>query len=484
MPLIDFRPILQVNGVFLLILGVSMLIPALVDAYVANPDWEVFAITSGIVLFVGGVLYLGNRAQYEELSVQQAFLLTVSAWVFIPAFGALPFVYSELALSYTDAFFEAMSGLSTTGSTVITGLDGAPPGILLWRGILQWLGGVGIIVMAVAILPLLRIGGMQLFKIESFDVGDKLLPRATQLASALGLLYIALTIICAVMLWLAGMTPFEAACHSFSTIATGGFSTSDGSIGHFDSVLIDYTVTFFMVVGSLPFLLYLRVVRGNTASLFEDSQVRWFLTLLVVLISFLTFWLWLTNGYSFDEALRYTTFNVVSIMTGTGFATTDYTAWGSLAVVFFFFVMFIGGCAGSTSCGIKIFRFQVLCSLFSANIKRLLRPNGIFIPRYNGQPIDEAVAGSVLAYLFLFIVCFLILALGLSLIGLDFITAITAAGTAIANVGPAMGPIIGPSGTFQSLPDGAKWMLTFGMLLGRLELFAVLVLFSPHFWRG
>jgi len=480
--LVDFRPIWMISGVFLIIIGIGMLFPMFMDLAVSNPDWEVFALISGVVLFSGGSLYLGNRADYDEFSVQQAFLLTFVSWLLMPAFGALPFVFSELSLSYTDAYFEAMSGISTTGSTVITGLDGAPPGILLWRSMLQWFGGVGIIVMAVAILPILQIGGMQLFKIESFDVSDKLLPRATQLASALSLLYIALTIICAVTFWLVGMTPFEAVNHSFTTIATGGFSTSDGSIGHFDSALIDYTVAFFMIVGSLPFLLYLRLLRGQIGGIYHDSQVRWFIALVVLLIAMMVFWVWANNVYNFQDALRYTTFNVISILTGTGYATTDYTRWGAMPVMVFFFIMFIGGCAGSTSCGIKIFRFQVLVSMSAAHFKKLLRPNGIFIPRYNGGAIDESVTGSVMSYLFLFVVCFVLLALCLALTGLDFVTAVSGAGTAMANVGPALGPIIGPSGTFQELPDVSKWLLTFGMLLGRLELFAVLVLFSPKFW--
>lgn len=480
--MVDFRPIWMISGVFLIIIGIGMLFPMFMDLAVSNPDWEVFALISGVVLFSGGSLYLGNRADYDEFSVQQAFLLTFVSWLLMPAFGALPFVFSELSLSYTDAYFEAMSGISTTGSTVITGLDGAPPGILLWRSMLQWFGGVGIIVMAVAILPILQIGGMQLFKIESFDVSDKLLPRATQLASALSLLYIALTIICAVTFWLVGMTPFEAVNHSFTTIATGGFSTSDGSIGHFDSALIDYTVAFFMIVGSLPFLLYLRLLRGQIGGIYHDSQVRWFIALVVLLIAMMVFWVWANNVYNFQDALRYTTFNVISILTGTGYATTDYTRWGAMPVMVFFFIMFIGGCAGSTSCGIKIFRFQVLVSMSAAHFKKLLRPNGIFIPRYNGGAIDESVTGSVMSYLFLFVVCFVLLALCLALTGLDFVTAVSGAGTAMANVGPALGPIIGPSGTFQELPDVSKWLLTFGMLLGRLELFAVLVLFSPKFW--
>jgi len=461
-----------------------MLFPALVDVAVDNPDWQVFAICSALVMFIGGLLFLTSRGEDEELSVQQAFILTVSTWVVIPTFGALPFVFSDLSLSYTDAFFEAMSGLSTTGSTVITGLDGAPPGILLWRALLQWFGGVGIIIMAVIILPFLRVGGMQLFKIGAFETSEKVLPRAAQLGIAISLIYVGLTIICGVALWAAGMSAFEAVSHSFTTIATGGFSTTDGSIGHFDSALIDYIIVLFMIIGSMPFILYLKMVQGHSLILWRDSQVRWFLALLVLLIALLSLWRWSGNDQGMLEVLRYTIFNVVSILTGTGFTTADYTTWGALAVTIFFFIMFIGGCAGSTSCGVKIFRLQIMVSMVVAHLKHILRPNGIFIPRYNDVPIKDDVMGSVISYLFLFLVCFLILTLGLSLTGLDFITAISGAGTAIANVGPALGPIIGPTGTFQPLPDTAKWFLSMGMLMGRLELFAVLILFSPQFWRA
>ena len=280
------------------------------------------------------------------------------------------------------------------------------------------------------------------------------------------------------------MSIFEATCHAFTTIATGGYSTSDGSIGHFNSALIDYIIVLFMIIGSMPFILYLKMVQGHSLVLWRDSQVRWFLALLVVLIAIISLWRWSDNQQGIIDVVRYTTFNVVSILTGTGFATADYTAWGSLAVVFFFFMMFIGGCAGSTSCGIKIFRLQVLVIMVGAHFRHILRPSGIFIPRYNNMPIKDDVMGSVISFLFLFLVCFLMLTFALSLTGLDFITAISGAATAISNVGPALGPVIGPMGTFQTLPDAAKWFLTVGMLMGRLEIFAVLILFSPQFWRA
>jgi len=480
----DFGIVFLVIGLFLVFLGLGMFIPAAVDAAIDNPDWQVFVVCACFVTFIGGLLFLLNRGDYSEISIRQGFLITLSTWVAIPLFGALPFVYSDLDLSYTDAFFEAMSGVTTTGSTVITGLDGLPPGILLWRSLLQWIGGGGIIVMGVAILPMLKVGGMQLFKIAAFDVSENFIPRSVKLALSLSFLYIGLTMICALMLWLAGMTAFEAACHAFTTLSTGGYSTSDGSIGHFDSAVIDYVLSFFMLLGSLPFILYLKVLKGQPMGLLRDSQVRWYLLMLGVVIGALTLWLWTGGRFEFDDALRYTTFNVISVITTTGFATMDYTSWGMLSVAVFFFIMFIGGCTGSTSGGIKIFRFQIMFGVLKSQIKRLLWPNGVSVVRYNGRTINHSAVESVFIFVFLYLAGVMLLALALTLTGLDFVTALSGAGTAMSNVGPGVGILIGPAGNFRDLPDMATWLLSFGMLLGRLELFAVLVLFSPQFWRS
>jgi trk system potassium uptake protein len=481
---IEFRPIFFVVGILLSMLGTAMLVPAIADAATDNPDWAVFLASAFVTLFTGGTLILTTRAKFNKLVVRQAFVLTTVAWVALAAFAALPFAFSNLGLSYTDAFFEAMSGVTTTGSTVITGLDTAPPGILLWRALLQWLGGIGIIVMAISILPLLQVGGMQLFRMESSDSSDKAFPRVAQISAATAIIYTCLTLICAVAMWLAGMTPFEAAAHSMTTIATGGFSTSDASIGHFDSALLDWIVIVFMILGSLPFVLYFAMVRGNPRALVRDTQVQWFIATVIVSILLVAFWLVTKNDIDVLRALRLSSFNVVSIITGTGYASADYNAWGVLPVTSFFFFMFIGGCAGSTSCGIKIFRYQILFANIRVQFRRLWQPNVVYSPRYNRKPIPESVTDAVMSFFFLFALVFGILALVLTLIGLDFMTAVSGAATAIANVGPALGPTIGPSGTFAPLPDAAKWTLSIGMLLGRLELFTVLVLFSPAFWRA
>jgi len=481
--LLDFRPIFFVIGVLLTTIAVAMGIPAAVDALAGHSNWRIFATSSAFTLFIGVSLTLAGRTAEMRLTIRQTFLLTTLSWIAIAIFGAFPLAFSNLDLTYTDAFFEAMSGLTTTGSTVITGLDNAPPGILLWRALLQWLGGVGVIVMAVAVLPILQVGGMQLFQMESSDTSEKVLPRITQIIMGISAIYVSLTLICALFLWIWGMSGFDAIAHAMTTIATGGFSTSDGSIAHFSSPAIDWTITIFMVLSGLPFVLYLQMVRGSPLALFKDGQVRWFLGAVLIYVIIMAGWLWDAHGYAIEESIRYSAFNVISIMTGTGYSTASFDLWGSFALVVFFLLMFVGGCAGSTTCSIKIFRYQVLYAAMKAQIKRLVHPHGVFVPYFNHRPIPESVIFSVLSFIFLFMVCFVVLAASLGFLGLDFLTAISGAATAITNVGPGLGNIIGPDGNFAYLPDAAKWLLAAGMLLGRLELFTVLVLFAPGFWR-
>lgn len=481
--MIELRPIIFVIGILLSVLAVAMIIPAIVDISVGHPDWQVFSVAAFVTLFVGVSMMLTTRASLSRFSLRQAFVMTNMAWLVIAIFGALPFQFSELELNATDAFFESMSGVTTTGSTVIVGLDFAPPGILLWRAILQWLGGIGIIVMAVAVLPMLQIGGMQMFRVEAFDA-DKVLPRAAQIAGGIAIVYVFLTAMATLLLWSIGMSGFDAVAHAMTSISTGGFSTYDASVGHFDNAAIDWAMSAVMVLGSLPFVLYLRVIRGDLKPVVSDTQVRWFFSLLAVSILFTALWLYRNDLMEPLQALRYATFNVISVMTGSGFATADFGLWGSFAVAVMFVLMFIGGCAGSTTCGIKIFRLQVLYATANAQIHRLMQPNGVFFPYYNRKPIPDTVATSVMSFFFLFAACFALLAVGLGFTGLDFITAVSGAATAISNVGPGLGEVIGPSGNFATLPDSAKLLLCLGMLLGRLELFTVLILLAPSFWRG
>ena len=482
--MIDFRPILFIVGILLSTLALAMTVPAMADLVVANPDWRVFASAAALTLFIGAALVLSTRSATRRINLRQAFVLTALCWLVIPTFGALPFAFSALDMNYPDAFFEAMSGVTTTGSTVIIGLDLAPPGILLWRALLQWLGGIGIIAMAITVLPLLQVGGMQLFRMESSDKSEKAMPRTAQLAGWTGVIYLGLTMLCAFLYWAAGMSGFDAVAHAMTTIATGGYSTHDTSVGFFGSAWIDAIAVIFMLVGSLPFVLYLRALRGNPGSLWRDEQVRLFLAIVAVAVAVMTLYLHLKNEVEAFTAIRLAAFNVISVITGTGYATADFGLWGGFAVASLFCMMFIGGCAGSTTCGLKVFRFQVLYAAANIQLRRLLQPNGVFIPYYNRKPISEQVLASVMAFFFLFILCWAALAIGLGFTGLDFLTATSGAASAIANVGPGLGDMIGPAGNFAEVPVAAKWMLSFGMLLGRLELFTILVLVMPSFWRA
>lgn len=482
--MLDLRPVLYTLGSLICMLAAGMGVPVIFDLLAGNNDWEVFAGAAFLSAAIGGMLMLATRDTGDALNLRQAFLVTFLAWAVLPAFAALPIAFSDLALGYTNAYFEAMSGLTTTGSTVISGLDSAPPGILMWRALLQWFGGIGIVVMAVAVLPMLQVGGMQVFKAESFDTVEKILPRAGQISGVISGTYIALTAICMFAYLVAGMGAFDALAHAMTTIATGGFSTSDASMGKFDSMTIEMLSSFFMVAGSIPFILYLQVLRGRPLALWRDEQVRGFLKLVLFLCLTVTAWLMIWKDFSLDEATRFGIFNIISILTGTGYATTDYNNWGSFSATLFFMVMFIGGCAGSTSCGIKVFRFQVLLKSMKSWIDQILQPNGVFIARYNGRPISADVRNSVMSFMTLFMASFLILAFAISLTGVNWITAFSSAGTALANVGPGLGDEVGPAGNFSGLTDTAKWLMALGMLVGRLELFSVLVLLSPRFWRA
>ena len=479
----DFRPAIFVVGLLLATLAVVMCIPAIADFAYGHPDWQVFAVSAATTFFVGVTMALTSKTRDMKLTIRHAFMITTTRWMAMTLFASLPFAFSELDMGFTDAVFESMSGITTTGSTVISGLENAPPGILLWRSLLQWLGGIGIIVMGIAVLPMLQVGGMQLFRMESSDQSDKAMPRAAQIASAIGVIYLLLTLIWAGFYWLAGMTGFDAISHSMTTIATGGFSNHDESFAYFNSATIDYIASAGMLIGALPFILYLRMLQGDMLAVVNDSQVQWFLVFVAGVIVTTCGWLMLEIGEDPLNALRLATFNIVSIITGTGYATDDYSIWGSFSPVIFFFIMFIGGCSGSTTCGIKVFRFQVLYAAARTQIHHLLQPHGVFIPYFNKRPISEEIIISVLSFFFMWFFTFALLTLGLSLLGLDFVTAFSSAATSIANVGPALGPVAGPSGNFSSFPDAAKWLMAGGMLLGRLELFTVIVMLSRSFWR-
>ena len=481
---LDIRPVLYVNGLLLLVLAAAMQLPMTIEFLVGRADWQVFFASSLVTGFAGGGLAVGNQGRRPmSLTTRQAFLLTTLAWVLLAGFGALPFMFSQLSMSFTDSYFEAMSGLTTTGSTVIVGLDAAPRGILLWRAILHWLGGVGIIVVAVAILPVLRIGGMQLFRMESSEKSDKVKPRISQIATAICVVYVMLTALCTLALKAAGMTWFEAVCHAFATLSTGGFSTSDASVGHFQSALIDWILIVFMALGGGTFVLYTTAWRGDRRALLDDSQMRWYIAFLAFFSGLLGFWQWAVNDVGAHDAIRTATFSVVSVVTTTGFATVDYSLWGGFPEIAFFVLTFIGGCTGSTSGAVKIFRWEVMFAMAGVHLKRLIMPHGVFVIDFNKRRISDAVVRSVLGFLAMYFITFAVLSLALTAVGLDLVTSVTGSATALGNVGPGLGSVIGPAGNFLPLPDSAKWLLSIGMLLGRLELFTVFVLFLPAFWR-
>lgn len=480
----NFRPVLYVIGILLCILSASMSIPLLVDLYFHHSDWKVFMICMIITFFFGGLMVLTNKTDQVLIGIREGFLLTSLSWVMVSLFGALPLWLSELELSVTDAIFESVSGITTTGATIIAGLDEAPPGILLWRAILQWLGGIGIIVMALSLLPFLGIGGMQLFRAESSE-SEKVMPRATELATSIFYLYTSLTLLCMICYVIAGFNLFDAIAHAMTTIATGGFSTYDTSFMNHEGHGKEIVAIIFMIVGALPFVLYLKALQGKPICLYKDTQIRWFFSILIISYFLLTAWMLWRDPFGFenDQILK-VIFTVTAIVTGTGYTSIDYNSWGTFAVATLFFLMVVGGCAGSTSCGIKIFRFQIIYAVTKTQIKRLLTPHGVFTSLYNDKPIPPDVPLSVMSFFFLFALSFTLLALLLSLTGLDYITAMSGAASAIANVGPGLGPIIGPTGNYASLTDTAKWLLSFGMILGRLELFTVMVMLLPRFWKA
>ena len=480
----NYKTVFFAIGILLIILGASMFIPFFVQL-IYEENNSTFLSSAAITIFIGILLVLTNLEENRKLNLQQAFLLTTLSWLSIAIFGCIPFLLSNLNISLVDAFFESMSGITTTGSTIITNLDNSPKSILIWRAILQWLGGIGIIVMAITVLPLLNVGGMQLFKIEGSDTTEKILPKTRELTYIISIIYLVLTCLCGFAYWTFGMNIFDSIAHAMTTIATGGFSTYSSSIGYFQNPKIEIVSIIFIILGSLPFIAYLKFAKGDKKIFFKDAQIKGLIYILLISVLFMFLYLLTSNNeYSILENLRISTFNVVSILSGTGYVTDDFSLWGKFPLIFFLFLMFVGGCAGSTTCGIKIFRFQILWYFILTQIKKLVYPHGVFAIKYNNEKISNTFIYSIVTFVFLYFFIFFILATLLSLDGLDFITAVSGSASAISNVGPGLGDIIGPNGNFSNLPSLSKLSLSFGMLLGRLELFAVLILFFPSFWKN
>lgn len=475
--------ILFINGILLCILATVMLVPAAVDLFLGDSDWHVFALSSATTFVAGVLLILAYRADPPPTGSRSGYLLTVASWVLTALFGSLPLVFGSLNLSFTDAFFETMSGLTTTGSTILSGLDSMPPGLLLWRSLLQWIGGIGIVVMAIVLLPALRVGGMELFRTESSDVSEKAVPQAYRLAGVTALVYLGLSVICAIAMIMAGMGPFDAVNHAMTTLATGGYSTKDASVGFFDSVPIEVVTEIFMVSGALPLIFYARLIMVGRRAFKHERQVWGFLGILAVAVSLATVWNVASNDMPFGQAFRQSAFNVTSILTDTGYATTDFSAWGSFAVGLFFVLYFVGGCAGSTSGAIKIFRWQILFASARRQLRLMPSPHRVLVVRYGGRPVDAEMLGAVRNFFFLYLLTFITLSAGVMATGVDFLSSTTSIAQAMANAGPGLGPLVGPATTFAVLPVVAKWIIAAAMLLGRLELATVYVLLVGSYWR-
>lgn len=478
-------PTLLILGAILNILALFMLVPlALSIAY--NSDNQLAFFSSATITSVAGIIFLliGKKYRLDFMQPRQVFLITTSCWTGVSLFSALPFLLISNSLSLADAVFEAVSGVTSTGSSVMYGLDKLPKDILLWRSLLNWIGGVGIIGMAIAVLPFLRVGGMRLFKTESSDWSDKAMPRAQSLMAMIIYCYLLLSLICCLAFWLAGMDFFNAVNHAMTTVSTGGFSTSDSSFAQFDSLVIHWIAIIFMLAGAIPFVLFVRLLVHKKLLIFRDTQVRGLLLIVTVTTLMLSLDLILSDQMPPLQALTMACFNLVSVITTTGFASGDYQLWGPLALVVFLFVTFVGGCSGSTTGGIKVFRLQIFASLVKEQIITAVHPRAIISRRYNNRLISSEIIVSSISYMVLMATCLVVIALILAMTGLDLLTSFTGATTAVMNVGPGLGAVIGPAGNFSSLTDTAKWALSAGMLLGRLEFLTVLVLFSPAFWRA
>ncbi len=493
----SIKPVLFILGVILAIIGAFMLLPAIIDAHHKSDDWQIFITSSLITVFAGFFLILVNKEQKIKLNLKQAILLTPLTWFSVSLFAALPFYLCELGMNFAQAFFEAVSGLTTTGATVISGLENAPKGILLWRALLQYLGGLGIIAAALLILPALGIGGMQLFKNESFGTDQKHLPRTGEVAKSLFSIYTFMCIICAFCYYQAGMNGFDAITHSLYTLANGGFSNYDSSFAHFNSIPVEIIAMIFMLLSAMPYIIFFKILRGNVGAFWKDGQIKYFLATVAGFIIILTFWVDYNNllKNSVDSparsgtvegifaALRYVSFNVVSMIATCGFVTTDYSQWGSFAQLLFILAIVTGGCMGSTSGGLKIFRIRILFKIVQSLVKKLMSPHGVFRPQYEHKSLSEEVLNSVSGYFFVYVLLIFLGAILLSADGLDILTSISSSAAMVGNSGVGLGAVTGPGGSFSSLSDYSLYVGSMLMILGRLELLAVLVLLSRSFWR-
>ncbi|MBL4918253.1 TrkH family potassium uptake protein [Szabonella alba] len=482
--MIDLRPVGYVIGLLLMALAAMMLFPMMLDLVAGNSNWAGFLESAIVTALFGAILSLAcANGSGRGLTLQQTFLLTTATWVMMPLFGALPFIIGAPDASVTDAVFESMSGMTTTGTTAFVALDSLPPGTNLWRGILQWLGGLGIVIVAMIFLPVMKVGGMQFFRSEGFDTLGKVLPRALDISSALIQIYIALTVVCAVVYFALGMSGFDAVMHALTTVSTGGFSNYDASFSVFAGPL-EYVSVLFMVLASLPFIRFIQLTQGSLLPLWQDPQVRAYVRWMAYATLAIVAYRVLALEHDFFDALRQSLFNLASINSGTGYASADVAAWGAFPFVIAILAGLVGGCTSSTGCSVKVFRYLVVFEAIRVQIRRLQSPQAVIEPRYQGQRIGRDVIDSVIVFFTMFILTFGVLAVALSLTGLHTRTAFTAAWTAVANIGPVWGPEVSRNGGVTDFPASARWIMIFGMLVGRLELLSVYVLFMARFWRA
>ncbi|HMA52144.1 MAG TPA: TrkH family potassium uptake protein [Magnetospirillaceae bacterium] len=482
--MVDLRPVLWGVGLLLTAFAPMMALPGLADWLVGDTDWQVYLAAATFCLFTGLVFAMGNLSQRARpFSSRQVILLAVVGWLTLTLAGAVPLVFCRMHLSPVDAIFEAAAGITATGATVLHRLDGAAPGLLLWRALLQWMGGIGVLTVGTAVLPQLNVGGMQLYRFETARLDDRLAPRALRMLGGILSVYLGLTVILFLLLWVAGMDWFPAILHAMSTISCGGFSTSDTSVGHWHNPGVDWVILVGMLLGGAPFVVHWQIVRRQWRQVGRNSQLKGYLAAIVLASLAITLWLVIEQNAKPLPALRHSLFAVTSVMTGTGYATLDWSRWTGFPLAMLFLLTFIGGCAGSTAGGIKVFRVQVLFANAKLQFRRMLHPHAVLVPRFEGQTVTEAAAESVLGFLFVYILSFALLAMALALVGLGFTQSLGAAASALANLGPAISPDLGPLSNFGPLPDAAKWLLSAAMLFGRLELFLLLALFSRDFWQ-
>ncbi|WP_323008148.1 TrkH family potassium uptake protein [Pseudorhodobacter sp.] len=484
--MLDLRPVGYIIGLLLATLGAMMLFPMALDYMSGDRNWMAFLEASVVTCLAGALLALScanSTKKGDGITLRQSFVLTTGTWVALPAFGALPFILGMPDATVTNAMFEAVSGMTTTGTTVFTGLDALPPGVNLWRGILQWLGGLGIVIVALIFLPVMKVGGMQFFRSEGFDTLGKILPRALDISSALIQIYIVLTIACAASYFALGMSGFDAVVHALTTVSTGGFSSSDISFGKFAHSM-EIVAIIFMLLASMPFIRFVQVTQGNFTPLWRDPQVRAYLRWNAYAALGVTAYEMYHFNRPFLESLRESSFNIVSTFSGTGYASIDLSTWGPFPFVLLIMVGLIGGCTSSTGCSVKVFRYLILFEAIRVQIRRLHSPSAILEVRYEGRRVGNDVINSVIVFFTLFILTFGVVAVALSLTGLETKTAFTASWTAVANIGPAFGAEVGPTGAVDAFPATARWIMIAGMLVGRLELLSVYVLFLARFWRN